>query len=199
MWYFTWILGLLLACSLGIINVLRLEAQDALAKELIPLDPLTHLITKDTMLTRIWEKIENSKHNGFPFSVMVISLLDFKNQHQLLDYELDATVRSVAEYLKTETRAGVDIISRSSEHEFLCAMPGSSLHTAKELAIKFKNEIYTQVKAPRNLAVAAEIGVSEYSYFAAGNSNDDLTTTEIVAKLVELAALNTQASQHQNA
>ncbi|MGZ5027858.1 MAG: cytochrome bd-I oxidase subunit CydX, partial [Methylobacter sp.] len=24
MWYFTWILGVLLACSLGIINVLRL-------------------------------------------------------------------------------------------------------------------------------------------------------------------------------
>ncbi|MEQ1529225.1 MAG: cytochrome bd-I oxidase subunit CydX, partial [Methylococcales bacterium] len=33
MWYFSWILGLLLACSLGIINVLRLEAQDALEKE----------------------------------------------------------------------------------------------------------------------------------------------------------------------
>ncbi|MEE9339309.1 MAG: cytochrome bd-I oxidase subunit CydX, partial [Methylococcaceae bacterium] len=29
MWYFSWILGVLLACSLGIINVLRLEAQEA--------------------------------------------------------------------------------------------------------------------------------------------------------------------------
>ncbi len=27
MWYFTWILGVLLACSLGIINALWLEAQ----------------------------------------------------------------------------------------------------------------------------------------------------------------------------
>ena len=40
MWYFTWILGLLLACSLGIINVLRLEAQETWDKEHIPLDPL---------------------------------------------------------------------------------------------------------------------------------------------------------------
>ncbi len=47
MWYFTWILGLLLACSLGIINVLRLEAQEAWDKEHISLDPLTQLMNKD--------------------------------------------------------------------------------------------------------------------------------------------------------
>ncbi|WP_407314953.1 cytochrome bd-I oxidase subunit CydX [Pseudomonas sp. nanlin1] len=29
MWYFAWILGVLLACSLGIINVLWLEAVEA--------------------------------------------------------------------------------------------------------------------------------------------------------------------------
>jgi cyd operon protein YbgT len=30
MWYFTWILGVLLACSVGIINVLWLEASHGL-------------------------------------------------------------------------------------------------------------------------------------------------------------------------
>jgi cyd operon protein YbgT len=33
MWYFTWILGVLLACSFGIINALWLEAADARARE----------------------------------------------------------------------------------------------------------------------------------------------------------------------
>jgi len=28
MWYFTWILGVLLACSFGIINVMWLEAEN---------------------------------------------------------------------------------------------------------------------------------------------------------------------------
>lgn len=28
MWYFAWILGVLLACSFGIINVMWLEAED---------------------------------------------------------------------------------------------------------------------------------------------------------------------------
>jgi len=33
MWYFAWILGVLLACSFGIINALRLEASDTAALE----------------------------------------------------------------------------------------------------------------------------------------------------------------------
>jgi len=56
MWYFTWILGLLLACSLGIINVLRLEAQETWDKEHVPVDSLTQLITRDAMLVRLREK-----------------------------------------------------------------------------------------------------------------------------------------------
>ncbi|NWD66671.1 cytochrome bd-I oxidase subunit CydX [Pseudomonas gingeri] len=33
MWYFAWILGVLLACSFGIINALWLEASNSLGKE----------------------------------------------------------------------------------------------------------------------------------------------------------------------
>jgi len=32
MWYFTWVLGLLLACSLGILHILRFEAKKPLKK-----------------------------------------------------------------------------------------------------------------------------------------------------------------------
>jgi cyd operon protein YbgT len=191
MWYFTWILGLLLACSLGIINVLRLEAQDALEKERIPLDPLTQLITKPTMLTRLGEKIENSRHNGFPFAVMVVSLEQFKIKYDLLDYEFDAVFRSVADYLKSELRGGVDIISRSGEHEFLIAMPGSSLAKANELAVKFKSDLFTQIKAPRDLTIEADVGASEYSDYVASTHNTIQTTTDMVTKLIQLASTST--------
>ncbi|RXJ74973.1 cytochrome bd-I oxidase subunit CydX [Veronia nyctiphanis] len=33
MWYFTWILGVLLACSFGIINALWLEHTEAMDKD----------------------------------------------------------------------------------------------------------------------------------------------------------------------
>jgi cyd operon protein YbgT len=32
MWYFAWILGVLLACSIGIINLLWLEAEESFEK-----------------------------------------------------------------------------------------------------------------------------------------------------------------------
>jgi cyd operon protein YbgT len=198
MWYFSWILGLLLACSLGIINVLRLEAQDALEKERIPLDPLTQLITKPTMLTRLGEKIENSRHNGFPFAVMVVSLTQFNAKHQLLDYEFDAAVRNVADYLKSELRGGVDIISRSSDHEFLIAMPGSTLSKANELAVKFKNDLFVQIKAPRDLTIEADVGVAEYSDFMLSMGSSSHTNAERVTKLIQQATSNSVklANQH---
>jgi len=33
MWYFAWILGVLLACSFGIINVMWMEAEEMLGSE----------------------------------------------------------------------------------------------------------------------------------------------------------------------
>ena len=167
MWYFTWILGLLLACSLGIMNVLRLEAQETWDKEHIFLDPLTRLMTKDTMLGRLKEKVENSKRNGFPFSVLFISLKDFKARNNLPAFEMDAILRSVADCFKVDIRAGVDIAARMDEQDFLIAMPGSPLKKAEEIAVRVKNEITGRVKAPNSLVVEVATGVAEYSAYSA--------------------------------
>jgi cyd operon protein YbgT len=166
MWYFTWILGLLLACSLGIINVLRLEAQETWDREHIPLDPLTQLMTKDAMLGRLKEKVENSKLNGFPFSILFISLKDFKARNNLPAYEMDAILRGAVDCFKEDIRAGVDIAARMDEQDFLIAMPGSPLKKAEEIAAQVKNEILANVKAPRDLAVEVAIGVAEYAAYS---------------------------------
>jgi len=165
MWYFSWILGLLLACSLGIINVLRLEAQETWDREHIPVDPLTRLMTKDTMLGRLKEKVENSKRNGFPFSILFISLKDFKTRNNLPAYEMDAILRDVVDCFKEDIRAGVDIAARMDEQDFLIAMPGSPLKKAEEIAAQVKNEIIERVKAPRALVVEVATGVAEYSAY----------------------------------
>ncbi|WP_432745346.1 cytochrome bd-I oxidase subunit CydX [Methylobacter sp. G7] len=184
MWYFTWILGLLLACSLGIINVLRLEAQETWDKEHIPLDPLTQLMTKDTMLGRLKEKIENSKRNGFPFSIIFISLKDFKTKHNNFpDYEMDAILRGVADCFKQDIRAGVDIAARIDEQDFLIAMPGSSLKKAEEIATQIKNQILERVKAPSALIVEVATGVAEYANYPKKFS----TTANEVDELIRIA------------
>jgi len=149
------------------------------------------------MLTRLGEKIENSRHNGFPFAVMVVSLEQFKTKYDLLDYEFDAVFRSVSDYLKSELRGGVDIISRSGEHEFLIAMPGSSLTKAKELANRFKNDLSTQIKAPRDLTIEADVGVAEFFDFMAASGNTTETTADIVIKLIKFANTHSAASATQ--
>jgi cyd operon protein YbgT len=183
MWYFTWILGLLLACSLGIINVLRLEAQETWDKEHIILDPLTQLMTRDTMLGRLKEKVENSKRNGFPFSILFISLKDFKARNNLPAFEMDAILRSVADCFKEDIRAGVDIAARMDEQEFLIAMPGSPQKKAERLAAQIKNGISERVKAPRDLVVEVAAGVAEYSDY----TENFATTEHEVNELIRIA------------
>jgi cyd operon protein YbgT len=183
MWYFTWILGLLLACSLGIMNVLRLEAQETWDKEHIFLDPLTQLMTKDTMLGRLKEKVENSKRNGFPFSILFISLKDFKTRNNLPAYEMDAILRGVVDCFKEDIRAGVDIAARMDEQGFLIAMPGSPMKKAQEIAAQVKNEIMERVKAPRDLVVEVATGVAEYSAY----SEKLATTAHEVDELIRIA------------
>ena len=184
MWYFTWILGLLLACSLGIINVLRLEAQETWDREHIPLDPLTQLMTRDTMLGRLKEKVENSKLNGFPFSILFISLKDFKTRNNLPAYEMDAILRGVADCFKEDIRAGVDIAARMGEQDFLIAMPGSPLKKAEEIAAQVKNEISERVKAP-GLVVEVSTGVAEYSAY----TGKFATTAHEVDALIRIATV----------
>ena len=182
MWYFTWILGLLLACSLGIINVLRLEAQETWDREHIPVDPLTRLMTKDTMLGRLKEKVENSKLNGFPFSILFISLKEFKAKNDLPAFEMDAILRSVADCFKEDIRAGVDIAARMDEQDFLIAMPGSPLKKAEEIAALVKNEISERIKAP-GLVVEVSTGVAEYSAYPGKFA----TTAHEVDELIRIA------------
>lgn len=162
MWYFSWILGLLLACSLGILHILRFEAQETFEKEHIPVDKLTGLFTKEVMLTRLKEKVENSRNNGFPFSIVALSVEQFCQQHQLVDYEVEVVLRHVVDYLKEELRTGVDIAARMNEQVFLIALPGATLKRAENTAAQFKQAIFDTVQAPKDLKIDIVTGVATY-------------------------------------
>lgn len=187
MWYFSWILGLLLACSLGIINVLRLEAQEAWDKEHVPLDPTTQLFTKEFMWSRLKEKIENSKRNGLPFSVMTLNVKQFSENNQFQDYETDTTLHNIVGFLNTELRQGVDLAARMNAHTLLIVMPGATLQKAQTLAQHFQDEIAIRVKAPRNLTVVLEAGAAEYVHSSSGYISVLPTTDAEVQSLLKTA------------
>jgi len=183
MWYFTWILGVLLACSLGIINVLRLEAQEALDKENIAIDPLTQLLARESVLERLQEKVDNSKRNKMPFSLLYLSLTEFKNKHQLADYEMDTILFKLVETLKQDIRDGVDIAARVGEEDFVFALPGIPLDRAEIIANRIKRNVLINVSTPHNTAVEAAIGFVEYTY------HSDVISEEVAMGMGEVEAL----------
>ncbi len=187
MWYFSWILGVLLACSLGIINVLRLEAQEALAKENEVIDPLTQLLAGESMLPRLREKVDNSKRNGLPFSLLYISLRDFKIKHALLDYEMDTTLLKVVDIMRQDIRMSVDLAARVGDEDFLLALPGAPLERAESIAAQIKQDIFKQVKTPGDVPVEADIGVAEYSKYAEDFNQDHLIGMEEIEALLNIA------------
>lgn len=187
MWYFSWILGVLLACSLGIINVLRLEAQEALAKEQEAVDPLTRFLARESMLTRLREKVDNSKRNGLPFSIVYLSIRDFRNKHQLPDHEIDTTLLRASPVIQQDIRVGVDLVGRVNDDDFILALPGASMEKAAAVAKKIQQDLYESVKTPSDLPVAVTVGVAEYSHHQQAFDEDKLLGLEEVEALLNIA------------
>jgi cyd operon protein YbgT len=185
MWYFSWILGVLLACSLGIINVLRLEAQEAFDKEHQTIDPLTQLMAKESVIERLHEKVENSKRNEMPFSLLYLSLTDFKNKHQLADHELDTTLLKITDAIKNEIRTNLDIASKIGAEDFLLAIPGLSSEKAKLMAHRIKKNIFVAIRTPRGVPIDIAVGVAEYSSLS--DLEQTRTDTDEVEALLNIA------------
>ena len=182
MWYFTWILGVLLACCLGIMNVLRLEAQEALAREHEAIDPLTHLLAGSVMRARLQEKVDNSKRNGLPFSILYLNLNQFFSQHgDLHEEERDASLFKVANVIQEEVRLGLDIAACCGGNDFLIALPGMTQTATEKLAERLKAHVLAAVKIHGELPVEMAVGVAEYA------SESDLKSADAVQALLDNA------------
>ncbi len=187
MWYFSWILGVLLACSLGIINVLRLEAQEALAKEQEAVDPLTRFLARESILTRLREKVDNSKRNGLPFSIIYLSIRDFRNKYQLPEHEIDTTLLKAVNIMQQDIRVGVDLAGRVNDDDFILALPGASFEKADAVAQKIKQDLFEQIKTPSGYPLAANVGVAEYAHHQGAFDEDQLLGLEEVEALLNIA------------
>lgn len=157
------ILGLLLACALGIINVLRLEAQEVLEKENVSVDKLTRLLDKNAFIERLRQKIENSRRNGLPFSLIFLSIYPVKIAHKdLSQSDTDSIMWGIADTLKKELRPEVDIVSRFGYEEFAMVLPGKAEKLATEVANKIQINVKRNVTIVENVSVDTVVAVSEY-------------------------------------
>ncbi len=174
MWYFTWILGVLLACAFGIINVLWLEAQEALDQESIILDPLTRLPTRVRFLEVLENRIGDYKTDQIPFSVMFISMDAFQKLSEKEDNEhVNNMAMTIAEVIKKNIRLPHDFISRYDAATYTVILPGATANIAKTIAERICENTVEQTKLPTNDSIIS-IGVAEYPALIGDNIDDSI-------------------------
>ncbi len=186
MWYLIWILGVLLACSLSIFNVLRLENQEKSEND-ISLDPLTQLLTRESILNQIQEKVDNSKRSGMPFSLLYLSLTDFLSQHRLEEKELNTLLFRVSDSIASNLREHYDSAARIEEGNFIVVMPGTTESRASSIAERIKLHVADNIQAANESPVDMSVGVAEYSKHSKLLSNLTLMGVQDVEALLNIA------------
>lgn len=161
MWYFSWALGVLLTCSLVIINLLRLESLNILDKENVAMDSLSQLLTKESVLNMLRRKVAYSKQSKTPFSLLYLSLKDAKNRYRLTDHEMDEILFKIASSLKKDIRVKKDTAARVGREEFLLIIFGASKRNAENVVSRLKDNILATIKTPMGINLA--VGIVEYS------------------------------------
>lgn len=162
MWYFTWILGVLLACAFGIINVLWLEAQEGLDQKSLTLDPLTKLPTRVEFLSNLEEKIEHYKNEASPFILMLVSLDAHKSLLEKGDNEsVEQMVIKVTDIIKHETNSTDDFVTRYDAATFAITLGYSNIDAAETIAHHICENVLNQKIVSSDESIIS-IGLSEY-------------------------------------
>lgn len=162
MWYFAWVLGVLLACAFGIINVLWLEAQESLDQHSSVLDPLTKLIDRIEFLQVLEKTIEQCKTNGAPFSLLLVSLDALEPiTKQEGDESANDALLAVAEIIKRETRHEIDTVARYDTETFAVILPGAHTPAAETIARRVCHQASERLGA-KTAESAVSIGIAEY-------------------------------------
>lgn len=182
MWYFTWILGVLLACAFGIINVLWLEAQEGLDQNSAILDPLTRLPTRVTFMEMLEEKIEPSSEQQSLFSLLMIGLEFINNQNEHNGIKSDSFVLSVADTIKRETRAPLDFVARYDAGTFVVILPGADSKTAEAISSRICSETVNQVHQTDCSKIS--IGIAEFPLHSSCKSDE--ATDEKIRNILQI-------------
>lgn len=185
MWYFAWILGVLLACACGIINLLWLETHESLAEDSTSRDPLTKLLNKIEFKSALANQIDKYKQQSLAFSIIFLELDDFKTFIDLDDHSEEIKVlMDVANILKLDLREHVDIAARYGKDEFAVILPGAPFGVAKRIAERIRQSINETIKLDGEYPVGASIGVAEYpKHIDLADQSHELGETETMVKV----------------
>jgi diguanylate cyclase (GGDEF)-like protein len=150
-----------LVIALGMLSTALMRSDMEHRTEAV-VDPLTGMLNRKALATRIPELTQQSHISGEPVGVVVGDVDRFKDINDSHGHSVgDAVLRDVANVLRTELRA-FDLIYRLGGEEFLVLLPGSELERAQLRAEGLRVAMAaTTMAADVRLTMSFGVGASE--------------------------------------
>lgn len=157
--------------ELAALSLHRLELQERLTQQAIT-DPLTGLYNRRYFFDRLREELARARRYGFPVSVLLVDLRNFKMVNDTLGHRRgDHLLHEVARVLSRHLRQG-DVACRYGGDEFVIILPHAGRKAAAETAHRIHRLLRQIVLPELDLALDGNIGVATYP--EDGTTEEDL-------------------------
>jgi diguanylate cyclase (GGDEF)-like protein len=138
-----WVLGqLLFSMKKNIfLKTQRLEQSNKKMKQLMQKDEMTELLTHNTVFSRLGEEILRSRRIGYPLTLMMIDIDDFKKVNDTFGHLTGDEVIRAAAHTLLDTARETDIIGRYGGDEFMIIMPDTDAQGAHIFSQRLEHSI----------------------------------------------------------
>jgi diguanylate cyclase (GGDEF)-like protein len=159
-----------LVIALGMLSTALMRSDMEHRTEAV-VDPLTGMLNRNALATRIEELSQQSRVSGEPIGVLLGDVDHFKDVNDSHGHSVgDAVLRDVANVLRTHLRA-FDLIYRLGGEEFLVLLPGSDLELTRMHADRLRAAVAEAtmsagVRLTMSFGVSASAPGSELDYDA---------------------------------
>lgn len=96
-----------------------------------------------------------------PFSVLFIDADNFKAYNDRYGHDAgDEALRLIAACLQSQSRSGIDVVTRYGGEEFVVVLPGADLHTALEVAERMRADVeYASTRVGSSVIAALTVSI----------------------------------------
>ena len=150
-----------LVIALGMLSTALMRSDMEHRTEAV-VDPLTGVLNRNALATRIAELSQQSRVSGEPIGVLLGDVDHFKAINDSHGHSAgDAVLKDVANVLRTQLRA-FDLIYRLGGEEFLVLLPGSELELTKMHADRLRAAV-SETRMAADVRLTMSFGVSASS------------------------------------
>jgi diguanylate cyclase (GGDEF)-like protein len=145
----------------GYLDTKRLRQNNRRLQKLVLKDSMTGLYNHKTIFSRLEEELSRSRRIGYPLTVMMLDIDNFKSINDTFGHLTgDEVIKSVARTL-VDTARETDMIGRYGGDEFMVVMPDTDSEGAWMFSQRLKRRI-TGLELPMDLHITLSGGFTQF-------------------------------------